>query len=98
MSSGRAARRFLSGTSCRGVARRRPRWHLDEILHCIRTRPRRARHGAERTRGEAREVQRAGGWKDPAMVARYAVAGSSRDVAVNRLMRRSVGGKSDGQG
>ena len=32
------------------------------------------------------------------MVARYAVAGSSRDVAVNRLMRRSVGGKSDGQG
>ena len=46
----------------------------------------------------AREVQRAGGWKDPAMVARYAVAGSTRDVAVNRLMPRSVGGKSHGQG
>ena len=46
----------------------------------------------------AREVQLTGGWKDPATVARYAAGGSTRDGAVNRLMRRSVGRKSDGQG
>ena len=46
----------------------------------------------------ALEVQLACGWKDPATAARYGAGVRSRGGAVNRLMRRPAGRKSDGQG
>ncbi len=46
----------------------------------------------------ALEVQLACGWKDPATAARYGAGVRSRVGAVNRLMGRPAGRRSDGQG
>ena len=42
-----------------------------------------------------RDVQRAGGWRNPVMVARYAARVSAGDGAVSRLMRRPSSGNPD---